>query len=159
WMEGHCNRSCGRCPGIGNTTDVCTDVAPDQNSTCAQQAAWGKCDEPWMDGYCARTCSRCPVSKQLIDPAASGNTRALMSYLVSECREGVISGQEGRAEADYMTQLTGRSPAILGLDLVDYSPSRVEHGATSDVSDQAIAWWQTKRGIVTLSWHWNAPAD
>lgn len=157
-MDGFCDRSCGRCPGIGNAIEPCADVPPDQSHTCAEQAAWGKCNEAWMAGSCRISCDRCPVSPQLIDPAASGNTRELMGYLASVYRDGILAGQQGRAEADHMAALTGSFPAILGLDLMDYSPSRVEHGASSDVTDQAIAWSQAQRGIVTLSWHWNAPA-
>jgi mannan endo-1,4-beta-mannosidase len=158
WMAGRCDRSCGRCPGIGSATETCSDLPPGDDHTCAQQAAWGKCGEPWMEGHCARSCDRCPVSPQLIDPAASRNARELMRYLTSSYRRAVISGQQGRAEADHMAAMTGRAPAILGLDLMDYSPSRVEHGASSDAIEQAIAWWRDEGGIVTLSWHWNAPS-
>ena len=160
WMAGLCDRSCGRCPGIGTPKEACIDEPlPNDPYSCAQQAAWGKCDEPWMEGHCQLSCNRCPVSAQLIDPKASKNTREVMSYLVSTYREQVLSGQHGLEEAEYMAALTGKRPAILGLDLMDYSPSRVEHGATSDATEQAMDWWQHRGGIVTLCWHWNAPAN
>jgi hypothetical protein len=40
---------------------TCTDVPTPEGNTCAQQAAWGKCNESWMlaNGWCARTCGRC----------------------------------------------------------------------------------------------------
>lgn len=39
---------------------VCSDHPPPGNDyTCAQQAKWGKCNEPWMDGYCCATCFQC----------------------------------------------------------------------------------------------------
>jgi mannan endo-1,4-beta-mannosidase len=159
FMAGYCDRSCGRCVGIGNAAEPCSDVAPGPEFTCEQQAGWGKCDEPWMDGLCALSCHRCPVSAQLIDPDASAGTRGLMTYLVSVYRTAILAGQQTRADADYMEKLTGRAPAIVGFDLMDYSPSRVEHGATSQEIDDAIAWSHDKGGIVTLSWHWNAPSD
>jgi hypothetical protein len=36
------------------------DVPPDNRYTCAQQASWGKCNEPWMAGKCNHSCRRCP---------------------------------------------------------------------------------------------------
>jgi len=42
------------------TGEPCVDVYPyDDGYTCAQQAAWGKCDEAWMEGYCLLSCNRC----------------------------------------------------------------------------------------------------
>eukprot|EP01025_Chloroclados_australasicus_P066288 TRINITY_DN90_c0_g1_i4.p1 TRINITY_DN90_c0_g1~~TRINITY_DN90_c0_g1_i4.p1 ORF type:complete len:529 (+),score=51.73 TRINITY_DN90_c0_g1_i4:218-1588(+) len=42
-------------------TETCTDIAPDDEFTCAQQKEFGKCCESWMSehGYCAITCGRC----------------------------------------------------------------------------------------------------
>jgi mannan endo-1,4-beta-mannosidase len=159
WMAGFCDRSCGRCPGIGNVVAACTDVAPGTQYTCAQQAAWGKCGEPWMAGFCHQSCDRCPIASQLVDPDATPRTQGLMRYLVSVYRTKILSGQQSRADADYLKTLTGRHPAIVGFDLMNYSPSRVERGSQSTDVDEAIAWSRDEGGIVTLSWHWNAPAD
>jgi hypothetical protein len=38
---------------------ACTNVPPDAKYTCAQQAGWGKCNEPWMAGKCDQSCGRC----------------------------------------------------------------------------------------------------
>lgn len=160
WMAGYCDRSCGRCEGIGAPTDPCVDESPPGDVyTCAEQAGWGKCSEPWMQGYCLVSCRTCPIEPQLIDPQASSQTSTLLSYLISTYRTHILAGQQSREDADYLAGLTGKHPAIVGLDLMDYSPSRVEHGATSDVVEQAIAWSQQMGGILTLSWHWNAPAE
>lgn len=159
FMEGFCDRSCGRCSGIGNSPATCVDVAPGEQFSCEEQASWGKCDEPWMEGFCQASCGTCPISAQLIDPAASANARELMSYLVSVHGTAVISGQQKRVDADHMAELTGRFPALVGFDLMDYSPSRVARGSSSDETDKALDWWNVKGGLVTLSWHWNAPSD
>ena len=37
----------------------CSDVAPDDQYTCAEQAAWGKCDSDWMVGFCCLSCFAC----------------------------------------------------------------------------------------------------
>jgi len=39
----------------------CTDVPPDNNYSCQQQASYGKCGESWMQGYCCQTCFGCSV--------------------------------------------------------------------------------------------------
>eukprot|EP00727_Mastigamoeba_balamuthi_P001325 m51a1_g1119 putative non-processive endoglucanase (491) ;mRNA; f:176824-178552 len=41
---------------------VCTDVAPQGQYTCAQQASWGKCTESWMAGFCDKSCGRCTAT-------------------------------------------------------------------------------------------------
>jgi len=57
-----------------DTADLCTDVPPDPNYSCDQQAKWGKCDEPWMDNYCNHTCGRCdspaPVCEDVLPPGS-----------------------------------------------------------------------------------------
>lgn len=40
-------------------TCSCSDMPPDVSYTCAQQASFGKCDEPWMKGFCCRSCFSC----------------------------------------------------------------------------------------------------
>merc|ERR1712072_1470272 len=75
WMKNACCRSCGGCskknPGNGNAggmgsgerngvREVGDDTPPPNTKfTCAQQAAWGKCDKSWMKGKCCRSCGGC----------------------------------------------------------------------------------------------------
>ncbi len=158
FMDGYCNRSCGRCAGIGDGAS-CTDVAPSDAYSCEQQAGWGKCDEPFMEGFCQASCGTCSIDTQLINPNASSEARQLMSYLVSQHGQAILAGQQSREDADYMASLTGRFPALVGFDFMDYSPSRVERGTTGEDTDLALDWWNEKGGIVTFSWHWNAPTD
>lgn len=56
-----------------------------------------------------------------------------------------------------MAQQTGKTPALLAVDLMDYTPSRVEHGARGTSVEDAIA-HHARGGIVSVLWHWNAPA-
>ena len=44
-------------------TCSCSDVAPDAQYTCAQQASWGKCGEDFMRGLCCRSCHACQGCK------------------------------------------------------------------------------------------------
>jgi mannan endo-1,4-beta-mannosidase len=59
-------------------------------------------------------------------------------------------------EFNIIRTLSGKTPVIRGFDLIDYSPTRVERGTTSQEVENAIE-WSHGRGIVTFCWHWNAP--
>ncbi|HLV81690.1 MAG TPA: glycosyl hydrolase [Chthonomonadaceae bacterium] len=100
---------------------------------------------------------RTPVT--LSDPQATARARALMAFLVSRYGKDMLSGQYSIEDCNYVRAVTGKTPAILGGDFMDYSPSRIAHGAKPDgTTEQLIA--AAKAGqIVTLSWHWNAPKD
>lgn len=45
------------------------------------------------------------------------------------------------------------APAIIGLDFMDYTPSRVERGTTSNATEQAIQ-YDARNGVVHFTWHW-----
>ncbi len=98
--------------------------------------------------------------KTLTDPQATSEAKSLMSFLVDYYGQQVLSGQQDMSEIDYIYSITGKQPAIGVFDLIDYSPSRIEHGAnpTGQV-ESYIDWANTGGGIVSLSWHWNAPTD
>jgi mannan endo-1,4-beta-mannosidase len=84
-----------------------------------------------------------------------------MSYLVDNYGTNVLSGQycdtgwRGK-EFQVVNKVTGKTPAVLGLDFIEYTPSRVANGSTSRATDFAIDFWNNG-GIVTFCWHWNAP--
>ncbi|MBN1763812.1 MAG: C10 family peptidase, partial [Sedimentisphaerales bacterium] len=98
--------------------------------------------------------------KTLTDPQATDEAKSLMSFLVDHYSQKVLSGQQELQEIAYIYSITGKEPAVGAFDLMDYSPSRIEHGAdpTGEV-ESYINWADTGGGIVSLSWHWNAPTD
>ncbi|MGN0595150.1 MAG: glycosyl hydrolase, partial [Hominimerdicola sp.] len=103
------------------------------------------------------------VSKELVNQKATESTQRLYSYLCDVYGEKIITGQQcddglNGSEFNAVKSLTGKTPAILGLDLMNYSPSRVELGASSDAVEKAIE-FSDAGGIVTFCWHWNAPSD
>ncbi|WP_405785893.1 glycosyl hydrolase [Streptomyces sp. NBC_00138] len=98
------------------------------------------------------------VTGALTDPRATPQARSLMSYLTSQYGRNLLSGQQDSASEQAVEGITGRAPAIEGLDLMDYSPSRVERGTNSQEIENALA-WNARGGIVSLVWHWNAPTD
>lgn len=104
------------------------------------------------------------VGYALNNPNASDHTVRLFQYLQSIYGSYTLSGQYASdkgvnsPEVKALYQLTGKYPAIVGIDLMDYSPSRVERGAQTNATDYALE-WARQGGILTLIWHWNAPKD
>lgn len=102
------------------------------------------------------------VAAGLCNPDASEETKRLYSYLLDIYGEKFLSGQYcdtgqfGR-EFQVIKKETGMTPAVLGLDFIEYSPSRVENGSSSQATQYAIDFWEDG-GIVTFCWHWNAPS-
>ncbi|KAI1359211.1 carbohydrate-binding module family 35 [Xylaria arbuscula] len=96
------------------------------------------------------------ITPTLSNPNANAAATALYEYLISIYGKNILSGQQDATWAEWVTQQVGKTPAVLGVDLIDYSPSRVERGTTSTAVEDAIAHAE-KGGIVTVVWHWNAP--
>ncbi len=103
------------------------------------------------------------VSAKLVNPNASENAKRLFSYLCDNYGKHILTGQQCDSgmmgwEMRVIEQNTGKYPAVMGLDMMDYSPSRVEHGSSSKAVDLAIAYWEKCGGISTFCWHWNVPS-
>lgn len=116
--------------------------------------AWGAWSlSPGM----ALAASHGPPAGTLSTPHASAATRRLYAWLWSRYGKQTLTGQQEQgynprgeqAELDYLRRVTGRQPAILGLDYID---PRDDEGVTA----RALA-WARGGGIVTLCWHWGAP--
>ncbi|MEU3460665.1 glycosyl hydrolase [Streptomyces sp. NPDC006733] len=97
------------------------------------------------------------VTGELTDPQATPEAKSLAKYLAAGYGKTILSGQQDAAHAQWVENATGKAPAIEGLDLMDYSPSRVERGTVGHDTDHALA-WDVRGGIVSLCWHWNAPS-
>lgn len=103
------------------------------------------------------------IANTLIHPQATFEANVLYQYLKDHYGHRIISGQQagngGNAEFSYIEEISGKLPAIKGFDLIDYSPSRVQRGTTSQQAEQSVSWWVDHQGIVSHMWHWNAPKD
>lgn len=102
------------------------------------------------------------VSAKLCNENATQNTKRLMSFLADTYGKNILSGQycdTGMYGKEFavIKKETNKHPAVLGLDFIEYSPSRVENGSSSQATDYAIQFWE-EGGIVTFCWHWNAPS-
>lgn len=96
------------------------------------------------------------VPKSLINPNATREARALMNYLVDNYGKNIISGQQELSDAEWIYEKTGKHPAMVSFDLIDYSPTRVAHGTKSEETEKMMQWAE-RGGIVSLCWHWNSP--
>jgi len=100
------------------------------------------------------------VEPELINKQATPEATGLMRYLCSIYGRKVLTGQQigvvSQPEVEVIKRVTGAYPAVYGLDMMNYTPSRVERGSTCRDVEEAIQWWKDG-GIVTFCWHWNAP--
>lgn len=100
------------------------------------------------------------------DPDATPETKALMKYLKSVYGEHTISGQQEiyggghnnnyEWENEFIEELTGKVPAIRGVDFMNYNPL---YGWDDGTTERCIEWVKERNGILTASWHINIPID
>lgn len=103
------------------------------------------------------------VTSSLVNKNSTANTKKLYIFLKDSYGKYVITGQQcdggiNGNEFKAIKNLTGDYPALLGLDMMDYTPSRTALGASSSAVEKAIE-FANKGGIVTFCWHWNAPTE
>ena len=101
------------------------------------------------------------VAPVLINPNATDEAKRLMTFLCDNYGKKVISGQQCQGgpfgldnQAVGFRATGGTYPAVLGMDVGVYSPSRARAGDESQVTEYAIEHWEKHSGITTLSWHW-----
>ncbi len=94
----------------------------------------------------------------------------VMKYLSDITYKKVITGQHtqtmAQEELRYIEQVTGKQPALLGFELLSYSPN-INYFDTDDECMKEVAqnygtlkkaWeWAEKRGLITFTWHWFSP--
>ncbi|MEP9400343.1 glycosyl hydrolase [Sphingomonas silueang] len=98
-----------------------------------------------------------PRRGRLSNPAASRQARALYAYLWSRYGRRTLTGQQEGfaatggpdAELRHIERVTGKLPALLGLDYIDPRDN-------ANVNRRAAA-WIASGGIATICWHWGAP--
>ena len=103
------------------------------------------------------------ITSSLVNKNSTANTKKLYSFLKDSYGKYVITGQQcdggiNGNEFKAIKNLTGDYPALLGLDMMDYTPSRTALGASSSAVEKAIE-FANNGGIVTFCWHWNAPTE
>jgi mannan endo-1,4-beta-mannosidase len=92
-----------------------------------------------------------------VTPDASPEARQLLLTLNRYFGKKILTGQQDEhgPRLDYIAQHTGgKGPAILGLDLLNYSGA---YDRPDGQIERARDWALKTKGIVTLSWHWFSP--
>ena len=98
-------------------------------------------------------------------PHASPESHALLNFFADSYGKNIISGQHDgwrmtngmTEELHYIQQTTGTLPALLELDVSDYTMSG--HDANHRVANYVKGWSQERHGIAALCWHWHAPMN
>jgi len=102
-----------------------------------------------------------------VTPNASPQVQSLLAYFSDIYGKKIISGQqEGWRgtndlcfELNYLTNTTGKLPALLAMDLSGYTGPSRGHDTNHTLARHAIDWYQTRHGIVEFCWHWRAPMN
>lgn len=127
------------------------------NNTIRLLRDWGWIELDWV-GVEAAVLPVLSVSDSLVNTNSSSATQCLMTYLVSNYGNHIISGQAGGPDSMWINTATAHYPALQGFDMMDYSPSRVAFGAPDPLQVEAAIAWAQAGGIVQFQWHWNAPS-
>lgn len=128
---------------------------------------WGYHDVDYLEFRPFTPPAVLPVSAQLSDPQADRHTQMLMNYLTSIYGSKTLAGHQHDESknlpfpsATFLSLSGGLKPAIRSSDFMEYSPSRLAYGANPrNESEQSIAWARENGGIISMTWHWNAPAN
>ncbi len=104
------------------------------------------------------------VSPELSNQNADDNTKRLFRFLCDIYGKYSLTGQyadDGILSKEYeeIMDETGKSFAVLGMDMMNYSSANAEHGASSMTVEYARDWYVNAGGIVQLCWHWNSPTE
>lgn len=107
-----------------------------------------------------------PVNKN-----ATAQAERLLQYLAATAGQALITGQHTQTkpmeELAYIKAATGRSPKLVGFELLAYSPNINEQDATEEclaevyqnrgTLDTALRLAKEKDVIITFSFHWFSP--
>jgi mannan endo-1,4-beta-mannosidase len=137
------------------------------NTTLGIYKDWGYHDVDYLEFRPFTPPSILPVSAQLTDPLANRNTQLLMNYLTGIYGHQTLAGHQHDASKNlafpsntYLNLSGGLKPAIRSSDFIEYSPTRIAFGSNpNNESEQSIAWAKQNNGIISMNWHWNAPAN
>jgi mannan endo-1,4-beta-mannosidase len=135
------------------------DLAEGSN-TVVLHKGWGFYEVDYLELKPAKPAPpRVPPAQTLSDPQLTPEARALFARLQASYGKTTMLGVYSQADADYVFDTAGVRPAIMGGDLLAYSPQEVAHGSHPEKADEVgrlIA--AAKAGqTITLSWHWCSP--
>ena len=102
-----------------------------------------------------------------VTPNASPEAQSLLAYFSDIYGKKILSGQQEGwrgtnalgSELAYITNTTGRLPALLALDLSDYTRAEGSRRGVwrHAAAKHGIDWYNSKHGVVAFCWHWSPP--
>ena len=104
------------------------------------------------------------------NPKAQQGVKNVMKYLSDITYNGIVTGQHTQTmameELHHIKSITGRQPALLGFELLSYSPN-INYSDTDEECMKEVeenygtlkrAWeWAEQKGLITMCWHWFSP--
>ncbi len=104
------------------------------------------------------------------NPNAQQGVKNVMKYLSDITYNKIITGQHtqtmAQEELHHIEKITGKQPALLGFELLSYSPninySDTDEECITEVTENygtlKRAWeWAEQKGLLTFTWHWFSP--
>jgi len=91
------------------------------------------------------------------DVHASPAARALLARVDEAYGRGMLLGVYDDEDAQFVFDSTGFRPAIMGGDLLKYSPSFAARSGTKEKEVERLIARSGEGYAITLSWHWNSP--
>lgn len=105
-----------------------------------------------------------------VNPNAIMAVNTVLNYLKSIEGEGILLGQHTQTkfqrELTYIRELTGKVPAVIGFELLAYSPNINYEDASepclTEVEEnmgtlETAMEWAKKGALLTFTWHWFSP--
>ena len=93
-----------------------------------------------------------------VNPNATPMAKALLARVVEGYGSVTLSGQNDTQDLALIQSASGKLPALIEGDFMDYSPSRIAYGANpGSLTERSIALAKDQGYLVSMAWHWNAP--
>jgi len=93
-----------------------------------------------------------------VNADATPMARALLARVAQGYGSVTLSGQNETKDLAAIQSASGKLPAIVEGDLMDYSPSRIANGANpGQLAENYISLAKNQGYLVSMAWHWNAP--
>lgn len=102
-----------------------------------------------------------------VTPGASAEARALMNFFADIYKKNILAGQHDgwrmtnglSEELNYITNTTGKLPALLEFDLGEFTGRSATRANDHRLMHHVLDWSQNWHGIVAACCHWRAPMD
>ena len=104
------------------------------------------------------------------DNKAIEEVKSVLKYLCDISGKKILTGQHtqtiAQEELKLIREKTGKEPALLGFELLSYSPNinylDTDEECITEITENLgtlkKAWeWAEKGGLITLTWHWFSP--